>query len=140
MKELTKLGKIVDMPHYVSYGETDAMGVLYYAEYLHICERARGYISRELGFSYNQLEKEKQLFLPVREAEMRYRSPIRYDDLIYVRTAVTELKKASIRFGYQILNEDKTLLLSEGSTLHAVVNSDGKIMPVPMELSQFFLN
>ncbi len=139
MKELTEIGKIVDMPHYVSYGETDAMGVLYYAEYLHICERSRSYLSRELGYSYNKLEQEAQLFLPVREAEMRYRSPVRYDDLIHVRVGVTEVNRASVRFGYQILNEDKTIIHSEGSTLHAVVNRDFKVMPVPQEFTNIFL-
>ena len=45
------------MPHRVSYGETDAMGVLYYAEYLHIFERARSFYSRACACSYNEVEK-----------------------------------------------------------------------------------
>ena len=45
------------MRHRISYGETDAMGVLYYAEYLHIFERARSTYSRACGCSYDEIEK-----------------------------------------------------------------------------------
>lgn len=61
-------------PHRVSYGETDCMGVLYYAEYLHIFERARSAFIRERGMSYADVEK-RGIILPVREAQCRYRSP-----------------------------------------------------------------
>jgi hypothetical protein len=56
--------------HRVSYGETDSMGVLYYAEYLHIFERARNQFIRDRGLSYAMVE-ERGLFLPVREARCR---------------------------------------------------------------------
>ena len=46
------------MPHRVSYGETDTMGVLYYAEYLHLFERARSEYIRRCGMSYAEVEKE----------------------------------------------------------------------------------
>ena len=65
--------------HRVSYGETDTMGVLYYAEYLHIFERARSEYIRALGMSYADVER-RGVYLPVREAECRYRSPAHYDE------------------------------------------------------------
>ncbi len=139
MKFIEPMGKIVDMPHYVSYGETDAMGVLYYAEYLHICERARNYLGREVGFIYSQMEEIDGLFLPVREAHMRYRSSIRYDNLIYVRLGVSELKKASICFSYQFLDETKTKIMAEGMTLHACINKDFKICTFPQSVQEKFL-
>ncbi len=42
--------------HFVSYGETDTMGVLYYAEYLHLFERSRSLFIRERGMSYAEVE------------------------------------------------------------------------------------
>lgn len=51
------------MPHRVSYGETDTMGVLYYAEYLHLFERARSAYIRSCGMSYADVEK-KGIILP----------------------------------------------------------------------------
>ena len=118
------------MPHRVSYGETDTMGVLYYAEYLHLFERARGEYIRRCGMSYAEVEK-RGLILPVREAQCRYRSPAHYDDLLLVRTGISEWTRASMRFVYEIWNEDKTRLLATGMTQHALVNKEGRPIAVP---------
>ena len=68
------------LAHRVSYGETDTMGYLYYAEYLHLFERSRSEYIREMGMSYAEVER-LGIMLPVREAQCRYRRPARYDDL-----------------------------------------------------------
>lgn len=139
MKFIEPIGRVVDMPHYISYGETDAMGVLYYAEYLHICERARNFLGRETGFLYADMEK-MNLFLPVREAEVRYRSSVRYDDLIYVRVGVSEWKRASVRFSYRIYDATKTKLVAEAMTMHACVSKEAKVTPFPASFKdKFFL-
>ncbi|MDR3361452.1 MAG: acyl-CoA thioesterase [Desulfovibrio sp.] len=118
------------MPHRVSYGETDTMGVLYYAEYLHLFERVRSEYIRQCGMSYAEVEK-KGILLPVREAYCRYRSSARYDDLVQMCVAVSEWGRASLRFVYEIWNEDKTRLLAEGMTQHALVNDKGRPVAVP---------
>lgn len=106
------------------------MGVMYYAEYLHLFERARSEFIRERGPGYAEIEK-KGIILPVREASCRYRSPARYDELIYIRCAISELKKASLRFIYEIWDMDKTILLAEGMTQHAVVDISMKPVAIP---------
>ncbi len=126
------------MPHRVSYGETDTMGVLYHAEYLHICERARNFLSRQIGFTYKDMEN-SNLFLPVREANVRYRRPVGYDDLIHVDIGVTEWKKASVRFYYNIYNEEKDTLIAEASTLHACVSKEGKVIAFPDWIKEKFI-
>ena len=118
------------MPHRVSYGETDTMGVLYYAEYLHLFERARGEYIRRCGMSYAEVKK-RGLILPVREAQCRDRSPAHYDDLLQVRAGISEWTRASMRFVYEIWNEDKTRLLATGMTQHALVNKEGRPIAVP---------
>lgn len=118
------------LPHYVSYGETDAMGVVYYAEYLHFFERARGALCREAGIGYSDMEKAGFL-LPVREVECRYRSPAHYDECIQIHAVIVEWRRASVRFRYKIYSEDRTKLLCEGMTLHAVVNTEGRPVAVP---------
>lgn len=122
------------LAHRVSYGETDAMSVVYYAEYLHYFERGRNAYLHERGMSYALVEKEG-IFLPVREAACRYRSPLRYDDLVYIRTAVAEWGRASIFFVYEIYNEDKTKVMATGHTQHACVNKDGRPVATPNWLS-----
>ncbi len=123
--------------HFVSYGETDMMGVLYYAEYLHIFERARSLIIREHGMSYAEVEK-RGIILPVREAQCRYRAPIHFDDEIFVRVGIGTMKRVSIPFMYEVWNKDKTILHATGMTEHAVVNPEGKPTRVPEWLKELF--
>lgn len=116
--------------HRISYGETDAMGVVYYANYLHFFERGRGELIRQLGFSYAQVES-RGFFLPVREARCRYLAPVRYDDLIQIHTALSEQSRASLTFAYEITNQERTQILCKGTTQHAVVDSRGKPVRIP---------
>ncbi|MEF2231953.1 MAG: thioesterase family protein [Pseudodesulfovibrio sp.] len=123
--------------HFVSYGETDTMGVLYYAEYLHIFERSRSFFIREHGMSYAEVER-RGIILPVREANCRYRAPVRFDDEINVLVGVGEWKRASMRFAYEIWNKDRTLLHATGMTEHAAINPEGKPVRVPDWLKSLF--
>ncbi len=116
--------------HRVSYGETDTMGVLYYAEYLHIFERARSTLIRSHGMSYTVVEQ-KGIYLPVREASCRYRAPARYDDLTHVRVWISAWGRASVTFSYELFAEDKATLLATGMTQHAVVDKTGRPVAVP---------
>ena len=123
--------------HRVSYGETDAMGVLYYAEYIHIFERARSEHIRNHGMSYNVVE-ERGILLPVRKVDCRYRHPARFDDLLQVNVAIDKMRKASIHFVYEIYNETKDTLLATGSTEHACVNKAGRPVGAPQWLKDLF--
>lgn len=118
------------MQHRVSYGETDTMGVLYYAEYLHLFERGRNAFIRAFGASYKEFE-DRGFFLPVREAKCRYRSPARYDNLLNLLTMLPKWGRASVNFHYRIYNEDRGLLLAEGFTEHACVDGRGKPVALP---------
>lgn len=117
-------------PHRVSYGETDTMGYLYYAEYLHIFERARSAFIRNLGMSYAEVEK-RGMMLPVREAGCRYRRPARYDDVLQVHTGLRTAGRASLVFVYEVMDETRTTLLAEGKTEHACANLEGKPIRMP---------
>ena len=126
------------MRHRVSYGETDAMGVLYYAEYLHIFERARSTYSRACGGSYDEIEK-GGIILPVREAQCRYRSPAHYDELIWVQVGIGEWRRASVRFVYRMYDEKRSVLLAEGMTEHALYSPEaGRPLGVPGWLKDVF--
>lgn len=124
--------------HFVSYGETDAMGVLYYAEYLHLFERARSLLMRERGMSYNEVER-RGVLLPIREATCRYRAPSRYDDEILVRVGISEWRRASMVFVYEMYDADRSKLLATGATEHACVGREGKPFGVPEWLKALFV-
>ena len=117
------------LPHRISYGETDTMGYVYYAEYLHFFERARSAYIRQCGMSYADIEKQG-ILLPVREVSCRYRRPAHYDELILIGIGISEWGRASLRFVYEILNADKEVLAT-GSTQHATTNRAGKPIPLP---------
>lgn len=123
--------------HSVSYGETDAMGVVYYAEYLHFFERARSLFIRERGMSYSDVEN-RGIYLPVREANCRYRISAHYDDQLQIRVGINEWKRVSIRFVYDIYDESRTKIIASGSTEHASVNAEGKPVRVPDWLKEIF--
>lgn len=125
------------LAHRVSYGETDAMGVVYYANYLHLFERGRSELIRGLGFSYAVVE-ERGIFLPVREATCRYLAPARYDEILHIRTGLAGQSRASLNFVYEITNADKSQVLTRGTTQHAVVNAQGRPVRVPDWLSVLF--
>lgn len=125
------------LAHRVSYGETDAMGVVYYANYLHLFERGRSELIRALGFSYATVE-ERGIFLPVREASCRYLAPARYDEVIHIRTGLAGRSRASLDFVYEITDADKSRVLTRGSTQHAVVNAQGRPVRIPDWLSALF--
>ncbi len=126
----TYLGKSVWYVHRVSYGETDTMGYLYYAEYLHIFERTRSEYIRSLGMSYREVEK-RGMMLPVREAFCRYRQPSRYDDTIHVQAGITELGRASLTFTYVVMDSERQLVLATGRTEHACATLEGKPLRMP---------
>ena len=124
--------------HRVSYGETDTMGLLYYAEYMHIFERARSTLIRESGLPYTEVEA-RGIYLPVREAYCRYRAPARYDDLTYVRVWISAWGRASVTFSYEFFAEDKQSLLATGMTQHACVDKTGRPVSVPVWLKDALL-
>ena len=115
----------------VIFGDTDQMGVVYYANYLRYFEGARAAYWRALGRSYKDLEA-WGVALPVVEAHCAYKRPAHYEDLLEVDVEVSELRAASMRFVYSIHRGVE--LIAEGWTRHAVIGTDGKprAMPEPL--------
>jgi acyl-CoA thioester hydrolase len=100
----------------VRYGETDQMGYVYYGDYAEYFEVGRVEALRSLGFPYRRLEEEG-IMLPVRTLNITYHAPARYDDLITIRTSISERPAARIRFTYHLYNEEGTLLTEAETVL-----------------------
>ncbi len=117
----------------VRYAETDQMGVVYHSNYLNYLELGRVEWLRSLGYSYAELEK-KGVLLPVVHAELNYRFPARYDELIRVETEVSSIGKSSIEFSSQLYNESDALVL-EGKIKLVCLNADTfKPISIPANL------
>jgi acyl-CoA thioester hydrolase len=114
----------------VIYGDTDSGGVVYYGNYLRYYEEGRTEFLRANGLTYRELEDEG-FILPVVECYSRYKAPAKYDDLIQVKTTLSEVKQVSCRFDYRIVNKVSGQLLVKGHTINAVVNRAGKLTKMP---------
>ena len=119
----------------VIFGDTDQMGVVYYANYLRWFESARAALLRDRGLSGRHLV-ELGVAFPVAEAFCKYRRPAHYEDLLDIDIKVTELGHVRIRFGYQVRRGAE--LVADGYTVHACVNPQGKPVRIPEPLRAAF--
>ena len=120
--------------HYrVIYGDTDQMGVVYYANYLRWFEIGRTDLLRQIGVPYTAIEK-KGLRFPVIEVSCRYYRPSRYDDVIAVETTLTALGRATLVFSYRLWRKEDGELIASGSTKHACVDEKGEVTKIPADL------
>ena len=117
----------------VIYGDTDQMGVVYYANYLRYFEVARAEWLRARGREYREIEA-GGVFMPVIEAHLRYRAPARYDDLLEIVATPTDVRGASMKFHYTIRRRGDLQVLVEGWTQHACVTRDGRATRFPDEV------
>ncbi len=116
----------------VIYGDTDRMGVVYYANYLRYFEAGRTEFIRAKGLSYRDFEERHELLLPVVEAFVHFKVPARYEDLVVVETSLTEARRASARFDYRLRRGAD--LLATGHTVHACVGLGGRVRRMPEQL------
>jgi acyl-CoA thioester hydrolase len=106
----------------VIYGDTDQMGVVYYANYLRFFEGARGHFIRGLGLSYAEIER-RGILLPVYEASVQYVKSARYDDLLDVHLSEAHTR-VKIRFDYKVHRTSDGALIALGHTVHVCVSPE----------------
>jgi acyl-CoA thioester hydrolase len=123
----------------VRYSETDKMGVVYHANYLVWFEIGRTEFCRARGFSYRDMEENDNSFLVVAESYCRYKAPAYYDDQLLVRTHITELRRRSLRFGYEIIRVSDQKIIAEGETGHVVTDANGRVRSFPEGYSKLLL-
>lgn len=115
----------------VRYAETDQMGIAHHSNYLIWFETGRSDLCRGRGFSYREMEQEDGSLMVVAESYVRYKSPAYYEDILYVRTRVADVRSRSIRFIYEIVRPHDNALIAEGETLHLVTDSAKKVKIIP---------
>lgn len=114
----------------VIYGDTDQMGVVYYANYLRFFEMGRSAMFRHLGLSYREIEQ-KGYVLPVSEAYCKYLASARYDDVLTIETSLDTGIRGGVKFHYKILRKADDALLVEGHTRHACMTTEGRVVRPP---------
>lgn len=98
-------------PIRVYYEDTDAGGVVFYANYLKFFERARTEMLRAMGYEQDRLIAEQGIIFVVRSVQVDYLLPARFNELLQVTAKVSVAKKASLTFE-QIITRDDAVLTS----------------------------
>ncbi len=124
----------ISIEYRVPYADTDQMGVVYYGNYLTLFERARNELMRSCGYTYRECEAEGWM-LPVIHAEVDYRSPARYDDLLEITAYVRLQKGVRLEIACEVRRKGEDALLASGFTRHCFVSTaDFRPTPPPARL------
>jgi acyl-CoA thioester hydrolase len=130
--------ELIEVARYrVIFADCDPMRIMYYAGYFRLFEIGRAELFRHLGHPFPEYIA-RGLYLGVIEATCRYRRPARYDDLLTIRAGVAEVGRARLEIAYEVLRGDE--LLVSGSTVHAVIDEDGRPQRIPAEFREAALS
>lgn len=114
----------------VIYGDTDNMGIAYYANYLRWFEIGRTELLRFWGVAYREIEA-RGILLPVSEAHCKYMIPAHYDEVLLIEACLDPEVKAGLKIDYRIAGEDGRTVHATGYTRHAFINREGKVLRPP---------
>ena len=119
------------MEYRVPYADTDQMGVVYYGNYLTLFERARNELMRSTGYTYKRCEEEG-FMLPVIHAELDYKQPAKYDDLLEVTAWVSAKKGVRLEISCEVRRKGEEAILVRGLTRHCFVSTETfRLVPPP---------
>jgi acyl-CoA thioester hydrolase len=113
----------------VYFEDTDAAGIVYYANYLKFAERARTDMLRDLGISHAEMMKQGGLVLAVRRCAIEYLKPAKLDDLLAVETDVAKFGGASVELVQRVLRGAE--LLAELNVLVVCIDRNGRPHRIP---------
>lgn len=120
----------------VCYADTDQMGVVYYANYFMLFERARTELLRLNGLSYKEIE-EQGFMLPVLDAHAKYHRPARYDDLLDITARVVDFDGLKLKTACEV-KRDGVLLVDGDVTLVFLNAKTGRPSRPPENIRQIF--
>jgi acyl-CoA thioester hydrolase len=136
VSELPRHGRIVDGIHHcplrVYYEDTDADGIVYYANYLNFAERARTEMLRCCGVEQGQMRRDGGLFLVVRRSTIDFLAPARLDDDLVVLTRLASYAGAALAIAQEIRRGDPVRARLESRV--ACVNESGRPTRLPPPL------
>ena len=121
----------------VYYEDTDAGGVVYYANYLKYIERARTEALLSIGLSNTKIKKKFGTLIIVKSCNIEYKKSAHLEDKLNIVSHITSLKKTSLIMKQLIMLEKKLITDAE---IHLVfVNSQGKPEKIPDEIIKKFI-
>lgn len=135
-------GAMVDgvhrFPVRVYYEDTDAAGIVYYANYLKFIERARTEMMRRYGVEHEKSRQAAGTAFVVGRVEIDYLAPARLDDTLTVETRLRELGRASIHLAQDVLRDETTLV--RATVVVVSVGAQGRPVRLPPALRASLLS
>lgn len=125
------------LPLRVYYEDTDAAGIVYYANYLRFCERARTEWLRAIGFEQQRLRSESGLVFVVKSVHAEYMSPALLDDALVLRSVIESLGRASIAFRQRVMRDD-TCLFDARIVIACVDQARNRAVAMPADIRRRF--
>jgi acyl-CoA thioester hydrolase len=118
----------------VFYEDTDAAGIVYYANYLKFIERARTEMMRLLGFEHTALRRSDAVHWAVRSCAIHYRLAARLDDVLTVTTTITAIRGASLDIDQIVAREGKTV--ADARLELVCITGEGRPARLPLSIRQ----
>ena len=118
----------------VYYEDTDAGGVVYYANYLKFMERARSEALKSFGFSNKLLIEEDRIFIIVKSCNIDYIKPAYLEDILEIKSTINEITKTSFFMKHKVFKNNNQITDAE---IHLVtVDIKGKPVKIPERLRE----
>ncbi len=119
----------------VRYSETDQMGFVHHSNYLKYFELARIEWLNAVEFSYKRLE-ENGVIMPVIDAEIFFKSPAFFDDLLSVELTLVEMPKIKVKFKYIVINHLGKEVATGSTTLAFLTSKNNRPTRCPESLTE----
>ena len=119
----------------VHYYETDMMGVVHHANYIHWMEEARIDFMDQLGFPYADIEAQG-IVSPVKALSCEYKNPCTFGDRISISVSIGSFNGVVLAIRYQMRREDGTVVC-EARSEHVFLNREGRFIRMKREMPAF---
>jgi len=126
-----------DFPVRIYYDDTDAGGVVYHANYMKFCERARTEYLRDMGFENTQILNDHGIIIVVKNIEAEYLAPARLDDLLTIQSRVLSVKNTSFVMEQKAIKRE--VCIFSMTIVLVCVNADGRPHKMPDTVKESFL-
>ena len=127
-------------PVRVYYEDTDAGGVVYYANYLKYLERARTEFLRKFGIEQDELERKENIIFAVHSMTIDYLKPAFFNELLNVSAAIAGLRKASVSFQQTVCNQQNDTLCKAQVKIACINSKTLKPVSIPEFITKEFGN
>ena len=119
----------------VYYEDTDAAGIVYYANYLKFLERARSEAIYSMGLTNKKLLNDHGTIIIVKSCKIDYKKPAKFEDSLEIISEIKTISKSSFTMD-QIIKRNEEII-SEAETVLVTINTEGKPIRIPNVLKKF---